>query len=84
MTFPLVTDIFNAFIRNEELGVRSYRLSSLWIVIMIIVIAAYGLQSGIRNGGYGKTSVLATSVIITIIFNYCCMAASQNDITINL
>ncbi|MFR1760972.1 YfhO family protein [Frisingicoccus sp.] len=83
MMFPLVTDIFNAFIRNEELGVRSYRLSSLWIVIMIIVIAAYGLQSGIRNGGYGKTSVLATSVIITIIFNYCCMAASQNDITIN-
>lgn len=82
MTFPIVTDIFNAFIRNEELGLRSYRLSTLWIVIMLVVIAAYGLQCGIRNGGYSKMSVLTTFVILSMVFNYCCMAAEQSNIVV--
>ena len=50
LLFPIVTDVFNAFITNKELEQRSYRLSSLWIIIIIAVSAAYAIQCIVRNG----------------------------------
>ena len=44
MMFPFITDIFNLFIKNEELGARSYRLSSIWIIIVMVMIGGYGLH----------------------------------------
>ena len=50
MIFPGVMDIFDAFIRNEELGLRSYRLSTLWILLVLFVSAVYGLHT-VREKG---------------------------------
>ena len=49
MIFTPVTDLFNGFIRNEELGLRAYRLSSLWILIVMVVVAAYGMDSLLKK-----------------------------------
>lgn len=83
MLFPIVVDIFNAFIRNEELGLRSYRISTLWIVIMMFVMGAYGLQCGIQNGRFHRTTLLATSLALIALFFYVCIEAPYDGITLN-
>ena len=70
LALPIVTDVLNAFIRNEELGLRSYRLSSLWICIMMLVMSAYGLECGIRRGKFDVKTVLASGTILCTLFLY--------------
>lgn len=83
MLFPGVTDLFNAFIYNSELGARTYRLSSLWIVIMMIVMAAYGCQCGIRAGKFHTIGLLASAGIYSAVFLLCCWKAPGFDITLD-
>lgn len=83
MFFPIITDIFNAFIRNEELASRSYRLSSLWIEIAIIVTSSYGFQCVIDNKSFNKRAVLSTSAILAFVFLYLCLESNFNQIHIN-
>lgn len=83
MVFPIFVDIFNAFIRNEELGLRSYRISTLWIVIMMIVMAAYGLQCGIRNGAFHKMGLLVTGLVLAILFFYVCLETIYGGTSLN-
>lgn len=83
MIFPVFTDIFNLFIKNEELGLRSYRLSSLWIVIMMIVVAAYGLHCSMKNGCFSKKGIFCTGLSLIVIFGFCLLAAPQNGVTID-
>lgn len=83
MLFPVVTDVFNLFIKNEELGLRSYRLSSLWIVIMCIVIAAYGLQCIIVKGTFVKKCVAFIGIILLGTFFVCTRVALQTGIVLD-
>lgn len=64
LIFPAVTDVFNAFIQNVELQQRSYRLSSLWILLVLTVTCAFGVQCVIRNGRANR-ALLAVSALLT-------------------
>lgn len=83
MLFPIFVDILNAFIRNEELGLRSYRISTLWIVIMMFVMGAYGLQRVMEQGRAHKTALLATGLVLVVIFFYVCVEAPYDGISLN-
>lgn len=80
--FPTITDIFNMFVKNEELGLRSYRLSSLWIVIMMIVMAGYGLQCGLKKGRFHRLGVLATGLGLLSVFLFCIYEAPKYKMSI--
>ena len=84
MLFPVVTDVFNLFIRNEELGLRSYRMSTLWIVIIIIVAAGYGLQKVQEKGGFNKLGASLTGAFLILTFVYCIKMASRYGITVDV
>ena len=70
MLFPAVMDIFNAFIRNEELGQRSYRLSTLWILLVMVVSAAYGLKLVIEKGASVAGTVLTGGGLLVALAGY--------------
>lgn len=84
MCIPTVTDIFNMFVENVELGMRSYRLSSLWIVIMLIVMAGYGLQCGLKRGSFHRPGVLVTGGGLLGIFIFCLCEAPKYEMNIEL
>lgn len=64
---PTVLNILNAFIINEESGLQSYRLSSLWIMAVLIVSAAYGLQCSLEHGFHGICAILTGTVLSAIL-----------------
>lgn len=70
MLFPAVMDIFNAFIRNEELGQRSYRLSTLWILLVMVVSAAYGLKLVIEKRASAAGTVLTGGGLLAALVGY--------------
>lgn len=68
MLFPFIPDIMNAFIRNEEFAQRSYRLSSLWICILIIVICAYGFDIIIKTKKINEKVLIYSGITIISTF----------------
>lgn len=68
MLFPFITDIMNAFIRNEEFAQRSYRLSSLWICILIIVICAYGFDIIIKTKKINQKVLIYSGITVISTF----------------
>ena len=83
MLVPTVADVFNAFIRNEELQLRSYRLSTLWIVIMMVTMAAYGLQCGLKYGKFPSIYVLTTAVVFITVFLFFVMDAERYQLVLH-
>ena len=83
MIFPFATDILNAFIRNEELGSRSYRLSTLWICIMFLVIAAYGLHYGLARKNFNEKVVLISGGSLLAVFIFTTVIAEKYGLIIN-
>lgn len=83
MVFPAVTDVLNMFIKNEELGLRSYRMSSLWIIIFLIVIAAYGLECGIQNKVFNKAGILFTGVLNIGVYAFCVYIAPKYGVVVD-
>ena len=83
MIFPAVTDVMNMFVRNEELGIRSYRMSSLWIVIFMVIMSAYGLECGIERHGFHKIGVVITGIVCIAVYALCIRKASFFGMTID-
>lgn len=83
MIVPFCTDIFNAFIHNEELGTRSYRLSSLWIQILLVVVAAYGLHCAIESRRFSVKGLIVAGVILCFAFLFICFEAPQFKVKID-
>lgn len=83
MMFPTVTEVFNAFIRNEELGIHSYRQSTLWITVMIIVMAAYGLDCVLKAGKCSQKELLISGIVLSVVLCYCYMDAPNVGLVIN-
>ena len=80
--FPIVSGIFNLFIKNEEMGVRSYRLSTLWIVIIMIVMSGYGLDRALRKKSFNKAGILFTGIGLIVLFFFCLICAPRYGITV--
>lgn len=82
MVFPIVTDIFCAFIKNEEMGARSYRISSLWILVLMNVMAAYGIENFLKRKGRLKLHIFTAviGIICTIASAWYCV---QEGYTVN-
>lgn len=73
-----VTDVLNAFMRNAEFRFRSYRLSSLWITVMIACFAAFGLHLGIKRGSFHRAGLLWTGLAEALVFTICCLLACNH------
>lgn len=74
LLLPFVTDVFNLFISNVELGARAYRLSSLWIVIGLVVISSDGFESFIERKYSEKlyTAAGILSVLLLLALSWLC------------
>ncbi len=64
MVFPFITDLMCAFIRNEETGLRSYRISSEWICVLMMVIAAFGLNSALKKNRFSAETAIVTGIVL--------------------
>lgn len=82
--FPFVTDVLNAFIRNEELSLRSYRLSSLWICILLVALCAYGLDIGIKAGKFNQKVLIYSGITIISAFVFMCVISYSTSYKIEL
>lgn len=72
LLFPAVLNVFNAFILNEELAEQSYRLSSLWIMAVLIVSAAYGLQCSLEHGFHRLCAILTGAGLFAVLVGAYC------------
>ena len=64
MVFPFITDVTCAFIRNEENGLRSYRISSEWICVLAVVISAFGLDRALRQKEFSDKTAAVTGIAL--------------------
>lgn len=82
MLFPFVTDVCNAFIRNEELHARSYRQSTLWIMILLVVMAGCGLECVLRRGRFHRPALLITAGGLCLVLLFLCWRAPSYGVTV--
>ena len=82
LLFPAFVDFLNAFIRNEELGQRSYRMSSLWILIIMVVMATDGLEYILSRGVHTRALLITGSALLLLLL-CCCHVAQSHEIQID-
>ena len=71
MVFPVVQDVFNALIQNEELAQRSFRLSDLWVTTSFILGGAYGAQCVLSSWKVNiRLAVLTGGVLLAALGGY--------------
>lgn len=78
---PAIQDVLNMFVRNEEIGQRSFRLASQWVMILMVMIAGFGLQLSMDRGVNVKCLFMTTIALISVLLTTG-MAAPAFSITI--
>ncbi len=82
MMFPRIMDIFNAMIKNQELGMRSYRLSTFWIIITLTMVYAYGFDSFLKMKKNRLPIIFGTFIILIAAFFLFCRLSVYVSVTI--
>ena len=70
LVFPFVTDVTCAFIRNEENGLRSYRISSEWICVLMVVISSFGLDQALEQKKFNTKTIAVTGIALFSVLGF--------------
>ncbi len=79
-----MTDLFNAYIVNMELSQRSYRLSGQWVIIFMVVMAAYGYNKiKITNDIDRKLLIVSIGILAAVLLVVCSPLAKRLGFTLH-